>query len=290
MTYKQENNNIIITNLTHFDIDETLDSGQCFRYEQIGESEYIVVAYRRILRIKQENETLTLYNTTLEEYEKIWHKYFSFDEDYENIKNILSGKDEIIREAINYAPGVRILKQDLWEMIITFILSANNNIKRIKQGVLQISEKYGEFIAEVNGVKYYSFPTSELLSKATVLELHELKIGFRDKYIVDACSKVASSEVDFENLANMSTDEAKKELLKIKGIGNKVADCILLFGLHRYEVFPTDTWIKKVMISLYIKKDVKIEEITKYALEHFGENSSYAQQYLFHYARKNKIS
>ncbi|HAN09807.1 MAG TPA: 8-oxoguanine DNA glycosylase [Clostridiales bacterium] len=290
MTYKQENNNIIITNLNHFDIDEILDSGQCFRYEQMGEKEYIIIAHNKVLVVKQIKTEIILYNITLEEYETIWHKYFSFDDDYENIKNTLSSKDDIIREAINYAPGVRILKQDLWEMIITFILSANNNIKRIKHGVLQISEKYGEIIDEINGVKYYNFPTPELLCKATVEELHSLKIGFRDKYIVDACIKVASGEVNLKNLVNMTTSDAKEELLKIKGIGNKVADCILLFGLHRYEVFPTDTWIRKVMISLYIKKDVKLDEITKYALEHFGENASYAQQYLFHYARKNKIS
>ena len=289
MNYRQESNNIVITNLTHFDIDEILDSGQCFRYERIGEKEYIIVAYKKVLKVKQENDTMILYNITLCEYESIWRKYFSLDDDYAKIKSILADKDEVIREAISYAAGVRIMKQDLWEMIITFILSQNNNIKRIQQGVKAISEKYGEVIGEDGDVKYYSFPSPKLLVKATVEELRRLKIGFRDKYIVDACTKVVSGQVELKRLFDMPTHEAKVELLKIKGVGNKVADCILLFGMHRYEVFPTDTWIKKIMVSLYIKKDVKVDEISKFALEYFGEYASYAQQYLFHYARKNRL-
>ncbi|HBY19510.1 MAG: hypothetical protein A2Y24_00635 [Clostridiales bacterium GWE2_32_10] len=289
MNYRQESNNIVITNLTHFDIDEILDSGQCFRYERIGEKEYIIVAYKKVLKVKQENDTIILYSTTLYEYQSIWRKYFSLDDDYAKIKSILADKDEVIREAISYAAGVRIIKQDLWEMIITFILSQNNNIKRIQQGVKAISEKYGEVIGEDGDVKYYSFPSPKLLVKATVEELRRLKIGFRDKYIVDACTKVVSGQVELKRLFDMPTHEAKVELLKIKGVGNKVADCILLFGMHRYEVFPTDTWIKKIMVSLYIKKDVKVDEISKFALEYFGEYASYAQQYLFHYARKNRL-
>ncbi len=289
MNCKYENNNIVLSNISHFDIDETLDSGQCFRYECIGDKEYMIVAHGKVVKVKQNGDTITLYGTTQEEYDKIWQKYFSFDDDYDMIKDKLGKKDDIIKEAITYAPGVRILKQDLWEIMITFILSQNNNIKRIKQGVKSISENYGDLIGELNGIKYYTFPNPDMLSKATEAELRNLKIGFRDKYIVDACAKVVSGEVCLEKLYEMKTEDAKSELLKIKGIGNKVADCILLFGLHRYEVFPTDTWIKKIMVSLYIKKDVKIDEINKYALEYFGEYASHAQQYLFHYARKNKI-
>lgn len=287
MLYKIEENNVIIDNIINFNIAQILDSGQCFRYEEININEYLIIAYNKILRVKQVESRFILFNIDEKEYLEIWKEYFSLDNKYDKIINELKNKDDVIKNAIEYANGIRILRQDLWEIIITFIISQNNNIKRIKQNVNTLSINYGKKIGEYNNKEYYSFPTIDELKDVTEDELRKHKLGFRAKYIKDAIDKIVSKEIEINNLYSMDTENAKNELLKIKGIGNKVADCILLFGLHKYDVFPTDTWINKIMIKEYIKKEVKIEEVTAFAIKYFGEYASYAQQYLFHYARKN---
>ena len=187
--------------------------------------------------------------------------------------------------ASQYGYGIRILNQDPWEMIISFIISVANNIPRISKTVENISKAYGKEI-DFNGNKYYLFPTPYELSRAGVSDLRNLNLGFRDKYIFEATRRVATGDVVIEDILKMDTSEARKELMKIPGIGAKVADCILLFSMNRMESFPVDTWIKKVMSELYVDSS-NITQIGKYATQRFGEYAGIAQQYLFYYKRSN---
>lgn len=285
----QKNENIVIKGLRDFNLGQTLECGQCFRFNKIRENEYILVAQRQILHIEQKNDNLILYHTSLEEFELIWRNYFDLDRDYGLIKKSLLKKDKILEEAIQSKEGVRILNQDFFEILITFIISQNKQIPHIKQIVETISIRYGEKIEEINGKKYYSFPTVERLARVKEEEFRECKAGFRAPYLVDACKAVYEGRVTKEKLAGLSTEKVLENLLTIKGVGEKVANCVMLFGLSRSESFPVDVWIKRVMENLYFHKDTKKEIIKEFAKEHFGEYAGFAQQYLFYYARDNKI-
>ena len=194
-------------------------------------------------------------------------------------------------QSISYGEGIRILNQDLWEMIISFIISANNNIPRIKGIIERMSKKYGEEI-EFRGKKYYTFPTIEALKNASKEELRTLGMGFRDKYIYETTKIIAEKQVDLESLKNKETKQAREELLKLNGVGPKVADCILLFStLKRLDVFPIDVWVRRVMNDLYIHNEdetkVSKKQIENLAKEKFGELEGIAQQYLFYWRREN---
>ena len=197
-----------------------------------------------------------------------------------------------MKESIKYGEGIRILNQDLWEMIISFIVSANNNIPRIKGIIDRMSKKYGTCI-EFNGQEYYTFPTPEALATASMEDLRALGLGFRDKYIFETTKKVVNGEVDLEKLKQeASTKNIRNELLTLSGVGPKVADCILLFStLKRFDVFPIDVWVRRVMNDLYIHNPIEAKvnkkEIEQLAKEKFGDLEGIAQQYLFYWKREN---
>ena len=216
--------------------------------------------------------------------------YFNLDTNYEKIKEELSNVDEYLKTSISYGNGIRILKQDLWETIISFIISANNNIPRIKGIIERISKQYGREIIW-NEKSYYTFPTIEELSKASVEELRALGLGFRDKRVYDTTRMILNKDIDLKKIENSDdVDFIKEELLKLPGVGGKVADCIMLFALNKFEVFPIDVWVRRVMNELYIKNEdetkVDKKEIAKLAQEKYSNLAGLAQQYLFYWKRE----
>ncbi len=286
MNYIEENNKIILSDFDSFDIEEILECGQCFRFNKIDEKHYKIIAFNKVLNIKQENNKVEFYPCNKKDFENIWINYFDLNTDYMKIKEELSKNDDVLKEAIEYAGGIRILKQDTFECLISFIISQNNRIPMIKKVIENISCKYGNKLEE----NIYAFPTLEQLLNATNEELKECKTGFRAKYIIDAVEKVKNKTVNIDEFPKLSTEELKENLMQIKGVGIKVADCVILFSNSRMEVFPTDVWVKRVMEYFYFDKYIiNIKEIHKLANEKWGNYAGYAQQYLFHYARQKGI-
>lgn len=284
----------MVEQLEYFNIGQILESGQVFRFEKINPHTYRLIAKGKCIKVTQlpESTTLMIYNSTLGEFEEIWRPYFDIDTDYKQIAQTLSQKDEYMSQAIDFGKGIRLLKQDPWEMLISFIISQNKAIPHIQKCIENISERYGQKIAyeEEEDSYYYTFPTPEELAKATEEELRECKVGFRAPYIVDACQKVMSGEIILNDLFNMSAKEAKEELMKIKGVGPKVSDCILLFAYGKMDLFPTDVWIKRVVEGIYFDgKEISLQAIQKFAREYFADLAGYAQQYLFYYGRENNL-
>lgn len=284
MKYIQKDDKIIMTNFDSFNIEEILECGQCFRFYKIENMHYNIVAYGKVLNIKQDESQVVFYPCNKDDFENIWIDYFDLNTDYSKIKNILK-QDETVNKAIQYAQGIRILNQEPFECLISFIISQNNRIPMIKQVIQNISKTYGKQQGE-----YYLFPTLDELKKATQDELKLCKTGFRDKYILDALKSIDDGTINLKNLFNISSEDAKTELLKIKGVGTKVADCVLLFSLKKNDVFPTDVWVKRVMEYFYFNsQDTSIKTIHNFAKEKWGHLAGYAQQYLFYYARSEKI-
>ena len=288
MKYTVRENDIILHEYESFVISQTLECGQCFRFTQIGEENYIIVAFGKILNIYCDGTDIVFKNTTEEEFNNIWYNYFDFGRNYNDIKKKISENDEILQKAVEYAPGIRILNQDRFECLISFIISQNNRIPMIKKVIGNISKKYGRYIGSVDGEEYYAFPNPEELIKADEAGLMECKTGFRAKYIIDAVQKVIHGEINL-NADDMDTETLRKMLMTIKGVGPKVADC-MMFSFGRCETFPTDVWVKRIMSELYFNgREASVKEIHQKAEECFGDYAGYAQQYLFNYARQFKI-
>ena len=283
-----KNSDVILQSVQDFDLTHIFDCGQCFRWNKTDDNTYTGVAKGRALTISQHGNDIVFHDTTERDFCDVWYNYFDFDTDYGEIKEELS-KDSVMREAISYGDGIRILNQDLWETVVSFIISASNNIPRIKGIVERLCGAYGDEI-EYGGNIYYSFPSIERMSALTKEDLGVIRAGFRDKYIVDATSKFRCGDLSADALYKMTTPEAKKALMTITGVGNKVSDCILLFGLKRADSFPVDVWIKRIMEYCYFDgKEQPVNKISAFAEEKFGKLGGYAQQYLFFYARENKL-
>lgn len=290
MNFEYKNNNIIIKNNIGFNLKDTLECGQCFRFEVVSDYEYLIVAHGKLLRINSSNDTITLFDTSLEDFKNIWINYFDFSRNYEDIKEALKTKDPFLKTAVEYAPGIKILNQEFFECLISFIISQNNRIPMIKKVISNLSEAYSVPVGSFNGKTYYSFPDAQTLFNAGEDGLMKCKTGFRAKYILDACEKFISGEISYEKISKMDTETARNLLMTIKGVGPKVSDCVLLFSLGRHEVFPTDVWVKRVMSELYFNgTSAGIKAIHSFADENFGSLSGFAQQYLFYYARTLKI-
>lgn len=272
MDYIYKDGTMIVKNVTSLDLGETLDCGQSFRWRDKGDGSFTGVAYEKLVTVTIQNGDLHIENTTEQDFEKIWRNYFDLDLDYDSIRSSIGEIHPVLKEASAYAPGIRILRQEPWEALCTFIISQNNNIKRIKGIVDRLCTTFGNKIGDTD---FYTFPTAESLAKLTPDDLAPLRAGFRNKYIIDASRKVANGEVDLEKCKNVPYDDARAELCKIKGVGNKVADCTLLFGMHRIEAFPIDVWMRRAMERLF----------PGMTGEDFGEYAGIAQQYIFHYAR-----
>lgn len=287
MNYKISGNDIILIQ-SDFDLDETLDCGQAFRWEKIDEEssgEYAGIldnidfdkAYKGFrlntpLLISQKKidkncnaSQITLHNTSERDFLDIWTEYFDLETDYSALKKVFS-KDTTMSCACEFAPGIRMLKQDKWEALCSFIISQNNNIPRIKGIISRMCEHYG------------GFPSYEQLANETVESLGFLRAGFRAKYLIDAAQKLSGGELNLDDISAMDLDDARKSLMTIKGVGPKVAECALLYGMYRTDAFPIDVWIKRVMEEYYpdgLPECIKGQE-------------GIAQQYLFHYIRNKE--
>ena len=289
MKLYEKDNLVILEEVENFDVRAIFTCGQAFRWYEESDGSFTTIHLGRVLNVLNENGRVIFKGTNLEEFNEIWMDYFDLNTDYKEIIKELS-KNEILANAIEYGKGIRILNQNHFEMLISFIISANNMIPRIKKSIEVISTRYGKLICEDKNRKYYSFPTIEELSKATVEELREFaKVGFRDKRIFDTVNMILNEKIDLDNFENLETDILREELLKFSGVGNKVADCIMLFSYKRGEVFPVDVWIKRVMEELFIKEETPVKKIAKEADKIFGKYAGYAQQYLFYYGREEKI-
>lgn len=280
----------VIENQDSFHSTHIFECGQCFRWNRVDEQNYIGVIKGAVINVKQEGNKLIFTGKSRENFEDAIKYYFDLDTNYSEYKDKLSKIDNYMAESITFGNGIRILKQDLWECIISFIISANNNIPRIKKIIERICEKYGKQI-EFNEKVYYEFPTPEELSKASIEDLRALGTGFRDKRIYKTTQMILNKEVDLEKIENLkSTDQMRGELLKLDGVGPKVADCILLFGLKRLDVFPIDVWVRRVMNDLYIHNEIEEKvnktELQNLAEEKFGDLKGMAQQYLFYWKRE----
>lgn len=276
---------IELLNQTDFELAHIFECGQCFRWKKQSDGSYIGVVKNGIISVTKNNGAINI-NSNIDSKEAIYN-YFDLSTDYSSIKEVLSKDDINLKEALKYGYGIRILNQDPWEMLISFIISAANNIPRISKTIENISKAYGQKICFENE-EYYLFPTPEELSKATIEDLRELNLGFRDKYVYNATRLVLNNEVDLDKISLMPYKEAKKELVKIPGVGEKVADCILLFSMQKKESFPVDTWIKKVMSELYLDSQ-NVKKISEYADMKFGQYAGIAQQYLFYWRRENSV-
>ncbi|PKM50321.1 MAG: N-glycosylase [Firmicutes bacterium HGW-Firmicutes-7] len=274
--------------LKDFCIEQILECGQCFRFYKLGEKDYIIIAKNRLLNVKQVEDQLNFYCSE-EEFNNVWKDYFDLDRDYSEIKKKLADKDLFLREAVTQKHGIRLLKQDPWEMLISFILSQTKQIPHIKKLIEALSIQYGDFLAEYLGVKYYTFPTPNQLMVATEEDLRALKTGFRATYIVDAVKQIIDGAIVLQELEALQYDEAKIILKSIKGVGDKIADCVLLFAYSKYEVFPTDVWVKRIVEYYYFQQTISMDKIQEFAKNYFGEYAGFAQQYLFYHARDNKL-
>lgn len=279
-----------LENYKSFEPKHIFECGQCFRWNENEDGSYTGIFKNNILNVKKENNKITFKGVCEENIIKTCTDYFNLDMNYEKIKEELSNVDEYLKTSISYGNGIRILKQDLWETIISFIISANNNIPRIKGIIERISKQYGREIIW-NEKSYYTFPTIEELSKASVEELRALGLGFRDKRVYDTTRMILNKDIDLKKIENSDDVEfIKEELLKLPGVGGKVADCIMLFALNKFEVFPIDVWVRRVMNELYIKNEdetkVDKKEIAKLAQEKYSNLAGLAQQYLFYWKRE----
>jgi len=277
---------LAIKNVRDFNLTHVFECGQCFRWIKQQNGSYKGIVSGRAVNVSFTDETLYITNATEQDFIDIWYEYFDLGTDYSKIKAILE-KDDIMKEAIKTGYGIRLLKQDFWELLISFIISANNRIPRIMKTVDSLSALKGNCIEADDNL--YSFPKINELAKATLEEIGQCKAGFRCKYIYKTSQLMDQNTITRKMLLGMDTDMARKELMKLPGVGPKVADCILLFSGLKYDVFPTDVWVKRVMEELYLKKDSSLKEIQNFAKDHFGELTGYAQQYLFYHARLNRI-
>lgn len=304
MNYKEvleENNKIIIKGVKDFNIKQILECGQCFRWEKISDTNYIVVAFRRVIEIMQDGDDVIIYNTNSNDFNEIWKNYFDLGRNYKEIKEELS-KDELLKKSAEFGYGIRILNQDPFEILISFIISARNSIPSIMKTIKKISEKWGDQLHYKDKI-YYAFPTPRQLKDATLEEIKDTGASFRSKYIIDTIQKVNNTmdakengtltdelkDFDLEYIKSLPSDECHKALQNFMGVGAKVADCIMLFSMGKHSAFPVDVWIKRAMIHFYLAPDVSLNKIRVFGREKFGELSGLAQQYLFYYARENHI-
>lgn len=283
--YFYSDNKVVVKNIKNFILSHIFENGQCFRWSKTDLGTYIIVAKNRVVEIEIKEDDLIIHNSNLDDFENIWIKYFDLERNYDELKSSLKKYDHL-EQAIDFGRGLRMLNQDPFEMIVSFIISSNNRIPMIKKAINNISENFGECTI-YNGNKYYFFPTLDKLSLVTQEEFRNCSVGFRDKYLFNTMKMI--SETDIQSIMSLPDDDCHKELQKFPGVGSKVSDCIMLFSMGKYSAFPVDVWVKRAMMKFYVAPDTSLKKIRDFGRGLFNELSGFAQQYLFYYVRENNI-
>lgn len=304
-----KNKDIYLIGQEDFEPKHIFENGQMFRWT-VKDDEYTIVVDKYVSKIKKlnldeiknlsqqhdldldsESSVVRLQNAgDINDYHQFWHHYFDMDRDYAALRKEFSAIDDYLKKATEFSVGLRVLNQDFWEMVISFIISANNNISRIKNSVSKLSELAGEKLAEIDGVTHYKFPTAKALAQLTPDELSKFAgVGYRAPYIIESAKMIDEGQVNLDQIRTMPYEDAHKEIMRLPGVGPKVADCILLFGDAREIAFPVDTWVIKVMNEYYLGKEKNNKKIKAYGLEYFGQKAGLAQQYLFYHARATNV-
>ncbi|NLE26231.1 MAG: DNA-3-methyladenine glycosylase 2 family protein [Clostridiaceae bacterium] len=286
--WERDKNSIIVKDFNHFDPIHTFECGQCFRWEQIDNKNWFGVVKDLAVNLEWDGADLIFHDTKEEDFLRVWYPYFDLDRDYGEIKEKLQKDDPVMKEAINFGHGIRLLRQDFQETLISFLISQNNGIPRIRKIVESLAQNFGEPI-DCAKPDIKTFPTCENLAGKSIEELRIIRAGYRDKYIKKAAQQICFGEVDMEILKKGDSSQSRDEMKKLFGVGEKVADCVLLFSGIRYDIFPVDRWVRRVMAELYIGYEADNEEVNRFATEKFGALAGFAQQYLFYYAREKKI-
>lgn len=264
---------MIIKEIPYFDLKQICRSGQCFRMEQKADNSYTIIAGDRYLQARQEGLRCE-FDCEEEEYESFWKEYFDIETDYKEYISRINPNDAYLKEAAAFGSGVRILQQDLWEMIVSFLISQQNNILRIRRCIQNICETYGEKCENPAGEIYYAFPTPEALAELEDDDLKACNLGYRSKYVVRVAKSVVAGEINLEKIATLPYKKAREELLKLFGVGEKVADCICLFALHHLQAFPIDIHIKQAMDAHYKRG---------FPNRRYRDIRGVMQQYIFYY-------
>ena len=268
----------------NFDLKSTITCGQIFRFEELDDG-FIVILDDRVIKLKEDKKYIYIESSNYDNLEEIINDYFDLNRDYEKIINDISKLDKKIEPALIYSKGLKMIHQSPLITIIEYIISQNNRVPSIKKALDLISEKYGDKI-EFDDKDYYLFPSIDKLSKLSVEDFRECKVGFRDKYLYEIVKSIKENKLNIDSIYEMNSDEALKYLMSFKGIGNKVASCILLFAYQKFDVYPIDTWVKKFMLDEYgIQGEDKIREYTKKTYQNY---SGLAIQYMFNYKRNGK--
>ncbi len=267
---------------SNFNLKHIAESGQCFRMNLIGKNRYNLIAFGRYIELTQTEEDCVDITCTAEEYEQIWKEYFDLDYDYNQVVTGLSrGQDDFLRNAAYYGRGLRILKQDIFETLISFIISQRKNIPAIKNCIEQLCTGYGEkkICRECGNKEYYAFPVPHRLAGAALEDLRKAGLGYRDKYVKKTSRTVADGEIDLLSLKELSCKEATLQLMNLSGVGIKVANCVSLYALHHIEAFPIDVWIARILKDIYRNE---------FDLEPYNGFAGIVQQYMFYYIRNGK--
>lgn len=268
MNIEFKDNKIYIKNAQNFDLAQTLDCGQAFRWNEEN-GVWRGIAFGKYIELFTENDDIVITNSNQNDFKNVWQNYFDLDRNYAKIITEVS-QNETVAKAAQFSGGIRLLNQEPWESLCSFIISQNNNIPRIKGIIERLCQNFGE---KIEGG--YTFPSAQVIAKLTVEDLTVIRSGFRAKYIIDAAQKVANGDIELETLKTLDYDTSRKILMTIKGVGPKVADCVLLYGLGHKNAFPRDVWINRALDELF---DGNIPDCTK-------QYGGIVQQYIFHYIR-----
>lgn len=273
---------MVIKHLPDFNLTSIMRSGQCFRLTRLipdtdhaGAESYRLIAHGRVLEIKDLSGARYAFHCTEKEYEKLWAPYFDLDEDYRQYCADVDKTDAFLIEAIRYGQGIKILRQEPWETLVSFIISQRKNIQAIRKAVEILCETYGDLIGVSGQDAVYCFPNPQQLKAAGIEGLKDCGLGYRAKYVHDAATKVTDGEIDLQGLSALNNNDMRAVLKTIFGVGDKIADCVMLYAYHRLDVFPVDVWIDRV---------VKEKYDGQFPLAKYGATAGVLQLYLFYYA------
>lgn len=287
--WDEKGKTICISGLSDFDLKQTLECGQCFRWIKEGNGSYTGVAFSRAINIRQVEDSVYIDNCTRQDFLEIWIDYFDLNRDYDKIKRSLESNDPVMKRVISFGQGIRLLKQDEWETLVSFIISQNANIPRIKKSIEIICRVFGKPIQQFKEKTYYAFPTPQDFIDCSKEEIGACRLGYRENYVLKTAEQISRDEGRaLYGAKNLGRANAEEYLLSLCGVGPKVANCILLFAMGYYDSFPIDVWMKRVMSGLYGHDENDASAMSAFALDRFGDLSGFAQQYLFYYARENK--